>query len=79
MVWPTLGSRTAKEQNKTENGVSSVQLSNGEIFVTSATIGEDRTCSCEDMLADRHTHRHTDTHTDRQTYRHTDRHAHTQT
>ena len=79
-MWPTLGSRTAKEQDKTENGVSSVQLSKGEIFVTSAKIGEDRTCSCEDMLADRqHTDTQTHRHTDRQTHRHTDTQTHRQT
>ena len=35
-------------------------------------IGEDRTCSAENMIADKHTQRDTQTETDRQT----DRHAH---
>ena len=38
-------------------------------YLTCTKIGEDRTCSSEDMIADRQTH--TQTHTDRQTDRQT--------
>jgi len=64
MVWPALGSRTAKEQNRTEPTVSNIMQSDNWIMTQQITMFACiclqciQCLSCDSDMCSHHTHRH---------------------